>query len=72
MTQISDLDRFQALDLLVVVQKLMDESRYGSAMLMVGMTEAAFPSNDSNLQELMDAFKVRLADLMRRAGVRAE
>lgn len=62
------MNRFEALDKLAKVQKLMDDQRYGQAMQEVGMNDDLFPDGQS-LDELFGAFMVRVADLCKIAGL---
>lgn len=63
-----ELDRFEALDLLVKVQAELEAGRYGTAMKLVGMTDDLFPEGQT-LEELTQAFSVRLGDLTKKAGL---
>jgi hypothetical protein len=63
------VNRFEAIDKLYKVQKLIDKEQFGQAMLEIGMNDDQFPEGQS-LEELIQAFQVRVADLMRVAGVK--
>jgi len=63
------LNRFEAIDKLYKVQKLIDKELFGQAMLEIGMNDEQFPEGQS-LEELLQAFQVRVADLMKVAGVK--
>lgn len=63
------MNRFEAIDKLYKVQKLIDKELFGQAMLEIGMTDEQFPEGQS-LEELLQAFQVRVADLMKVAGVK--
>lgn len=63
------MNRFEAIDKLYKVQKLIDKDLFGQAMLEIGMNDDQFPEGQS-LEELLQAFQVRVADLMKVAGVK--
>jgi hypothetical protein len=63
------VNRFEALDTLYKVNKLIQEDQFGQAMIAIGMNDEAFPEGQS-LEELLQAFQVRIADLMRVAGIK--
>ena len=63
------MNRFEAIDKLYKVQKLIDKELFGQAMLEIGMNDEQFPEGQS-LEELLQAFQVRVADLMKVAGVK--
>lgn len=62
------LTRFEALDLLTEVNTLVSEQKFGAAMTLIGMDDQAF-SPEQSLDELLQVFMVRFADLARQAGV---
>jgi len=62
------LNRFEALDLLYEVNKLVNEQKFGAAMQLIGMDDAAF-APEQTMDEMLQVFMVRFADLARQAGI---
>jgi hypothetical protein len=65
------LDRFEALDLLNAIHKEIQLGNIGKAMKLSGMNPAPFGEPES-LEQLTQAFTVRMHDLMRYAGLSDE
>ena len=63
------LTRFEAIDLLQEISKLVNEGRIGAAMQKLGMDQQPFDESLS-LEELAEIFSVRLTDLAKYAGVK--
>lgn len=63
------MNRFEAIDKIYKIQELMDQKQLGQAMIEAGMTDEQFPDGQS-LEELLQAFQVRVADLMKLAGLK--
>lgn len=63
------LTRFEALDLIMEINKLLEEQKYGSAMAKIGMENMPY-ADETTLEELMQVFEVRMSDLMRYAGIK--
>lgn len=62
------INRFEAIDLLIKIQRLLNEEKYGEAMMAIGMDDSVFPEGQT-LEEIFQAFQVRLSDLAKQAGV---
>ena len=62
------LSRFEALDLLYDVNQLVNQQKFGAAMKLIGMDDAAF-APEQPLDEMLQVFMVRFADLARQAGI---
>lgn len=69
---LDDLSRWEALDLLGQATSLLEQNRWGSLMLLLGMDDDLFPSGGVTFEELMDIANVRIATLARIAGVLVE
>lgn len=63
------LDRFDALDLLVEVNDLIQAQKYGAAMRLLGMTPEMF-APEQTIEELAQVVEVRMAALAKQAGVK--
>lgn len=63
------LTRFEALDLLQEISRLVNQGQIGAAMEKIGMDAMPF-SEEMTLEELADVFSVRVADLAKYAGVK--
>lgn len=63
------MTRFEALDLLQEVSRLVNEGQIGTAMQKIGMDDMPF-SEAMTLEELAEIFQVRVADLAKYAGVK--
>lgn len=65
------IDRFEALDLLNAIHKELQLGNVGKAMALSGMSPAPFGEPES-IEQLSQAFSVRVADLMKYAGLSDE
>lgn len=62
------MNRFEAIDKALEINALVQQNKFGEAMLAIGMTDEQFPEGES-VEELLQAFQVRFADLIRKAGI---
>jgi hypothetical protein len=64
------MTRFEALALLQKVSMLISQEKIFEAMAAIVMDDSVFPEGQK-LEEIFQAFEVRLADLMKYAGIKA-